>query len=263
MEDLDAARVVPGSASDILRCLESLGLWWDGEVEYQSRRTDLYARALEALGAAGLTFECSCSRSDLETGGGGGGGGGGGEFPGAYPGTCRGGPTRGGPTALRFRVDDAALIRFEDRLQGGCEYPLRQLGDVVIRRRDGVAAYQLAVVVDDDAQGITSVVRGADLLPSTAWQIALSRALELPAVTYAHLPIVVEPDGSKLAKSRRSVPIDPAHAAEWLSTALSLLRQNPPAELAREPPGPLIAWAIAHWSVGPVSRLRTICATPR
>lgn len=243
---------MPGSASCILRCLESLGLWWDGEVEYQSQRTDLYARALEALGAGRRTFECSCSRSDLEA-----------EDGGAYPGTCRGGPTRAGPTALRFRVDEAATIRFEDRLQGWCEFRLRQLGDVVVRRRDGVAAYQLAVVVDDAAQGVTSVVRGADLLPSTAWQIALSRALGLPALTYAHLPIVVEPDGSKLAKSRRSVPVDPAHAAQWLWAALLQLRQDPPAELAREPPDRLVAWAIARWNAGPLSRLRTIPAEPR
>jgi glutamyl-Q tRNA(Asp) synthetase len=251
MEDLDTPRVVAGSDSDILRCLEALGLWWDGQVEYQSRRRPLYEHALESLAARGLTYACSCSRgprSDPQER--------------AYPGTCRGGPTRRGPTALRFRIDDDATLRFEDRIQGSCEYPLAELGDVVVRRRDGVPAYQLAVVVDDAAQSVTSVVRGADLLASTAWQMALRAGLRLSAVEYAHLPLVVEADGSKLAKSRRSVPVDSSTGATWLTRALELLRQDPPADLTREPPARLLAWAVDHWSIERLRGIRTVRARP-
>ncbi len=268
MEDLDTSRVVPGSAADILRALEAFGLWWDGEVEYQSRRIELYERALETLGSRGLTYACSCSRRERA-----------GERPATmaglgasppgtavdtapYPGTCRSGPTRPGPTALRFRVDDEVSVRFEDRIQGSCEFALRALGDAIVRRRDGVPAYQLAVVVDDAAQAVTSVVRGADLLPSTAWQIALSQALGLPVPRYAHLPLVVEPDGTKLAKSRHSVPVNPLQPGAGLLKALRLLRQDPPAELAREPPASLLGWARERWSIGRLSRIRTVPASP-
>ncbi len=256
MEDLDRPRVVPGSAADILRALEAFGLWWDGEVEYQSRRTALYDQALAMLGARGLTFHCSCSRrsraaragadSAVDTA--------------PYPGTCRNGPMQPGPTALRFRVDEQATVRFEDRIQGLCEFGLRALGDVIVRRRDGVQAYQLAVVVDDAAQGVTSVVRGADLLASTAWQLALARALELPVPSYAHLPVVIEPDGAKLAKSRRSVPVDPLEPGAWLIKALELLRQSPHPDLAGEPPASVLRWAVEHWSIGRLSRIRTVPA---
>ncbi len=251
MEDLDAPRVVPGVAADILRTLEAFGLWWDGEVEYQSRRTELYAEALGVLEARGLTYACSCSRRERA-----------GQDEVGYPGTCRNGPTRPGPTALRFRVDDGATVHFEDRIQGPCLFGLQELGDVVVRRRDGVHAYQLAVVVDDAAQAVTSVVRGADLLPSTGWQIALSQALGLRIPDYAHLPVVVEPDGGKLAKSRHSVPVEPLSAGGWLIRALDLLRQDPPAELAREPPASLLGWAIDHWSIRQLSRIRSVAARP-
>ncbi len=249
MEDLDRPRVVPGSAADILRALEAFGLWWDGEVEYQSRRTGLYEQALATLGARGLTYACSCSRRSRAA-----------QNEVGYPGTCRNGPSRPGPTALRFRVDDLTTVRFEDRIQGLCEFALRELGDAVVRRRDGVHAYQLAVVVDDAAQGVTSAVRGADLLASTAWQIALSQALSLPVLSYAHLPVVVEPDGAKLAKSRHSVPVDPLDPGAWLIKTLELLRQDPPADLAHEPPSGVLRWAIDHWSIRRLSRIRTVPA---
>jgi glutamyl-Q tRNA(Asp) synthetase len=233
MEDLDRARVVKGAAERMLRTLEVFGLTWDGVVEYQSERTARYAEALETLRADGVTFECSCSRRerDRESG---------------YPGTCRGGPTRSGPTATRFRVD-ASVVSLEDRLQGRCDFLLCERGDVVIRRRDGAFAYQLAVVVDDALQGITDVVRGADLLDSTPWQIALQHALALPTPRYAHLPLVVESCGEKLAKSRRSVSIDAAHAGRQLYEALRLLRQDPPAALELESGPTVVQWACSHW----------------
>jgi glutamyl-Q tRNA(Asp) synthetase len=234
MEDLDRARVVKGAAERMLRTLEVFGLTWDGVVEYQSERTARYAEALETLRARGVTFECSCSRRerDRESG---------------YPGTCREGPTRSGPTATRFRVDASVVVSVEDRLQGRCDFLLRERGDVIIRRRDGAFAYQLAVVVDDALQGITDVMRGADLLDSTPWQIALQHALTVPTPRYAHLPLVVEPGGQKLAKSRHSVPLHVGTAGRQLYEALRLLRQDPPAALESEP-GPIVAqWACSHW----------------
>jgi glutamyl-Q tRNA(Asp) synthetase len=233
MEDLDRARVLKGSAESILRTLELFALHWDGVIEYQSARTAGYLEALEALRALGATFECSCSRRDLESDSG-------------YPGTCRSGPRRSGPTATRFRVEDVS-VRVEDRLQGPCEFLLSERGDVIVRRRDGVFAYQLAVVVDDALQGITDVVRGADLLDSTPWQIALQQALGLPTPRYAHLPLVTEPGGQKLAKSTRSVGIDAGAASRQLCEALRLLRQPHPAELELESAAVIVEWASANW----------------
>jgi len=236
MEDLDTPRVVPGCAAEILRVLAGFALEWDGEVEYQSRRTERYTAALAALEERGLTFRCSCSRRELA-----------GLEVSGYPGSCRHGPQRPGPTAVRFRIDERARVRFEDRIQGPCEFALRELGDFVIRRRDGVFSYQLAVVVDDCAQGVTHVVRGVDLLDCTPWQIVLAAALGADPPRYAHLPLVVEPDGRKLAKSRRSVPLDASQASGWLVRALRLLGLDPPVSLSGEPPRVCLAWALAHW----------------
>jgi glutamyl-Q tRNA(Asp) synthetase len=249
IEDLDTPRVVPGSAEEILRTLEACGLWWDGAVEYQSRRTAHYADALSALDSRGVLFPCTCSRRERA-----------GLEPSRYPGTCRAGPVREGPAALRFRVDDEAVIRFDDRIQGEQALSLARLGDVVVRRRDGLIAYQLAVTVDDAAQGVTDVVRGADLLESTAWQIAIARAIGAPTPSFAHLPLVVEPDGSKLAKSRRSVAVDLLHSGAWLTEALRLLRQPLPRELADEPVRSQLDWAILHWRLEPLHGVRTVQA---
>jgi len=235
MEDLDREREVPGCADQMLRTLEAHGFTWDGAVEYQSRRIAYYTEALVALARRGLLFECSCTRRELAGDGG-------------YPGTCRDGPRGAGPTATRFRVGEGT-IEFEDRAQGRCAFSLRERGDVVVKRRDGVFAYQLAVVVDDARQAVTDVVRGADLLDNTPWQIALQRALALPTPRYCHLPLIVERQGGKLSKSRRSLALDPGEAGPQLYQALTILRQAPPPELKLEPPPVMLAWATAHWSV--------------
>ena len=239
MEDLDRERIVPGCAAQMLRTLGSLGLTWDGEVEFQSRRTPHYEEALARLRARGLTFECSCSRRELVQEGG-------------YPGTCRVGPRRSGPTATRFRVPDRE-VTIADRLQGPVTFDLAARGDVIVRRRDQAFAYQLAVVVDDHLQGVTDVVRGADLLDSTPWQIALQDALRYPPPRYAHLPLVTEPDGRKLAKSRRSVALDPARPAAQLWQALDLLGQQPTAELKSASPREVLAWGLAGWETGRIA----------
>jgi glutamyl-Q tRNA(Asp) synthetase len=248
MEDLDREREVAGCAVQQLRTLEAFGLHWDGPVEYQSARSAHYRAALEELQRQGVTFACSCSRRELADEGG-------------YPGTCRAGPQRPGPAATRFRVP-AGNVSFEDRLQGPLEFALAERGDVVIRRRDGAFAYQLAVVVDDALQGITDVVRGADLLDSTPWQIALQRSLALPTPRYAHVPLVIEPDGQKLAKSRRSVALRPQQAGAELWEALRLLRQAPPAKLKLEGVGSVLAWAEKHWRPERLRMIREVPASP-
>lgn len=244
IEDLDGEREVPGCADQLLRTLEAHGLTWDGGVEYQSRRTPYYAEALAELARHDLLFECSCSRRELAGEGG-------------YPGTCRSGPQRAGPTATRFRVDDRG-IEFEDRVQGRCAFSLRERGDVVVRRRDGVFAYQLAVVVDDARQAVTDVVRGADLLDNTPWQIALQQALGLPTPRYAHLPLVVERRQGKLSKSRQSLGLDARDAGSQLHQSLTLLNQAPPLKLKLESVPAILAWARAHWRVAPFQGVKEV-----
>jgi glutamyl-Q tRNA(Asp) synthetase len=246
MEDLDRARVVPGSADEILRTLEAFDLLWDGEVEYQSRRTHLYVEALESLRATGRTFDCSCSRRELSA-----------EDSG-YPGTCREGPRRPGYAAIRFRIDETETVAFQDRFQGPIALEMGKLRDVIVRRRDGVFAYQLAVVVDDALQGVTDVVRGADLLESTGWQIALQRALRLPTPRYAHLPLLLERTGEKLSKSRCSARLDPDGSGAELLNVFRLLGLSPPAELAGAPPVNLLDWATSCWPERPPARIREL-----
>ena len=238
IEDLDVARELPGAADRILRQLDSIGLHWDGPVVFQSDRLELYQAALARLRDRGLTYECSCSRRDR----------GGTDDAGGYAGTCRYGPTRPGPTATRFRADLSAGGPYHDRLHGLVEVDATAQGDPIVRRRDGCYAYQLAVVVDDAEQGVTDVVRGDDLLPSTGWQRSLQRALELSEPSYAHLPLVCEQDGSKLSKSAHALAADTV-APELAWRVLVLLKQRPPPELQGAPPAELWNWAIAHWKL--------------
>jgi glutamyl-Q tRNA(Asp) synthetase len=222
MEDLDTPRVVAGSADEILRALERYGLTWDGEVVYQSQRIALYDEALNALRAQNIVYDCGCSRADLARAA---------SAPlgrePVYPGTCRDGlPTGRVARAVRFRTSHE-VIGFDDRLRDRVEEDVAaETGDFVVRRADGVYAYQLAVVVDDAAQGVTQVVRGADLLTSTARQIALQRALGVATPSYAHLPLVVNADGSKLGKRDGALPLpslDEDRVRETLSFALRFL----------------------------------------
>ena len=246
IEDLDSPRVVPGSADRILRTLEAFELHWDGPVEYQSRRLPLYREALERLGAAGWTYECSCSRKELagsDT---------------SYPGTCRAGPTRRGPTATRFRVPDRTVVLFDDRVQGPQRFAGGELADFVLRRKDGIIAYQLAVVVDDEAQQVSDVVRGADLLQSTGWQVALQGALGSATPRYAHLPLVMERTRGKLGKSRRSLPVKPTGAAAVLTAVLRLLNQGPPPDLQHDAPGRVLQWGWRNWRLDTFQGVRAV-----
>lgn len=230
LEDLDAPRVVPGAADDILRTLERFGLTWDGEIVFQSARLAHYEAALEILLRKRMVYACACSRADLARAA---------SAPdrddslatGVYPGTCRGGLTpRKAARAIRFRVPPG-VFTFEDLLLGPLTEDVeRTVGDFVVKRADGPFAYQLAVVVDDAEQGVTEVVRGADLLDSTARQIVLQRALGLSTPSYAHLPLVLGPDGKKLGKRGGALALetlDEARVRGALAFALSALGQDP------------------------------------
>jgi glutamyl-Q tRNA(Asp) synthetase len=238
IEDLDTPRVVPGCADSMLRTLEAFGFEWDGDVLYQSTRHAAYAEAIADLTKAGRIFACSCSRKDLA---------GIEDDAQGYPGTCRSGPTKPGPTALRFRVRERP-IHFDDLYLGPQEIELARCGDVIVHRRDGIASYQLAVVVDDAFQGVTRVVRGADLLSSTPWQIDLLDALALPMPIYGHLPLLLEPDGAKLSKARNAAPLDRAAAPELLVSTLTHLSQAPPPELVHSSIKDVWKWALESWN---------------
>lgn len=226
MEDLDNPRVVAGSADSILRSLEAFGLYWDGTPVYQSGRSELYESALNQLNQQRLIFDCACSRAELRRAA---------SAPSSnpedmdllvYPGTCRDGlPYGRSPRALRFKVPDE-IVRFHDRVQGAYEQCLlRECGDFVVRRADGPFAYQLAVVVDDAEQGITEVVRGADLISSTPRQIVLGRALGYRIPEYAHLPLVTDASGAKLGKRNGALPLpgETDQIPRALASALAIL----------------------------------------
>lgn len=211
IEDVDAPRTVPGAASGILRALEAFGFEWDGEVVYQSTRGDAYQAALADLQSRGLVFGCGCTRKEIEAAG-------------PYPGTCRAGVPAGRPArAWRLRVT-GDQIAYVDRWQGPQQERLTETcGDFVLRRADGYWAYQLAVVVDDAWQGVTDVVRGVDLMESTARQIRLQRCLGLATPRYLHVPVVLAADGQKLSKQTGAQPLDPARPAAQLRDAFAFL----------------------------------------
>lgn len=225
IEDLDTARVVAGSADDILATLRAYALEWDGEVVHQSLRTHLYADALQTLRDRGLAYECGCTRADVQRAASAQPD----EEP-VYPGTCRNGLDGRTPRSVRFRAPDEP-IEFIDLIRGRMTQSVG--GDFVIKRADGPFAYQLAVVVDDAKQGVTQVVRGGDLIGSTARQIALQQALGYPTPGYGHLPLVVGPDGSKIGKRDGALPL-PQAAVEALKEALEALDIRAEGESARE-----------------------------
>lgn len=228
IEDVDRPREVAGAAAAQLRTLEAFGMESDEAVVYQSHRSDLYAAALERLRRNGDVFACRCSRSDLAP------------TQGIHR-ECVRSPS-GEREAWRLRMA-ADVVEFRDRFRGSCRQSLRdEVGDIVLRRSDGLWAYQLAVVVDDAAQGISDVVRGADLLDSTPRQIHLQRKLELPRPTYAHLPLLLGANGEKLGKSVASTPIDDDDPLPALCRAFALLGQAPE-RLPRH--GKVSAWLAA------------------
>jgi len=258
IEDLDPPREADGAADAILDTLQAYGFEWDGVVMRQSSRAPAYAAALERLARDGAVFPCACTRREIAD-----------SSLGAvsepvYPGTCRNGlPPGRAPRAIRARVGNA-VIAFEDRVQGRIEQNLAtDVGDFILRRADGLFAYQLAVVVDDFEQGITDVVRGADLLASTPRQILLQRLLGYSTPRYAHLPVAVNRDGQKLSKQTLAAPLLVEDAPAQLWEALRFLGQAPLEDLKGSGIPTLWAWALANWRMLKVPRLESVCTDPR
>lgn len=257
IEDIDPPREPPGAADEILRVLEALRLWWDGEVLWQSAREAAYEEALARLTREGWAYPCTCSRKQIEADNARRG------LAGArlYPGTCReraAPPASGEAFALRLRATPAQ-IGFVDRLQGQFAQSLdSEAGDFVVRRREGLFAYQLAVTVDDAAQGITDIVRGVDLLDSTPRQLWLQRLLGFPEPRYLHLPVVVFPDGQKLSKQSGAAAVDPGDANMLAWQLLACLGQQPPRELRGAAAAELWAWGAAHWDPQQLAGVRSI-----
>ncbi|MGE4112278.1 MAG: tRNA glutamyl-Q(34) synthetase GluQRS, partial [Burkholderiales bacterium] len=221
MEDVDRPRSVPGAADDILRALEALGMGWDGEVVYQSARDDAYRDALEKLRARKLVYPCACSRREIADSAVNG-------IDGpVYPGTCRLGLQAGRAARAERVLTRGAIIEFTDAVQGRVAQNIeRQIGDFVVKRADGQYAYQLAVVVDDAAQGITDIVRGADLQDSTPRQIYLQQLLGYATPRYAHLPVAVNVMGEKLSKQTLAQAVDITAPVQALNMALAFLGQE-------------------------------------
>jgi glutamyl-Q tRNA(Asp) synthetase len=243
IEDLDRPRVQPGAADAILRSLQHLGLYWDGPVVFQSARAALYESAVHRL--RDRTYWCGCTRREIADSSLGIAS----DGASIYPGTCRAGLAPGkSARSVRIRTGQAA-VRFEDRVQGLQEQALGEaVGDFVLLRADGQASYQLAVVVDDEAQGVTHVVRGADLLDSTARQIYLQELLGYRLPVYMHVPVATDASGAKLSKQTGARPID-AIGAHSIRHALRFLGQPETDDLAQ---------AARHWDVARIPRVRAL-----
>ncbi|HEX5538773.1 MAG TPA: tRNA glutamyl-Q(34) synthetase GluQRS [Methylophilaceae bacterium] len=255
MEDLDRPREMPGAAAAILQALEAFGFEWDGAVIYQSQRDTAYAAALEKLKAAGLVYACACSRKEIADS----------AVHGIdgliYPGTCRHGlPPGKTARAWRIKVDNRTIV-FDDAVQGRISQHLgRDIGDFVLQRADGLYAYQRAVVVDDAEQGISNVVRGADLLDSTPRQIYLQQALGVPTPAYTHVPVAANRLGEKLSKQTLAQALDLGNPVGQLWQALRFLGQQPEPALQQATLAGLWDWAAAHWQLAAVPRQRMLPA---
>jgi glutamyl-Q tRNA(Asp) synthetase len=244
IEDLDPPREPQGSAQLILQQLLDLGLSWDGEVLYQSSRLDAYEEVLRQLQDEGLAYPCDCTRPQIKAMGN------------VYDGSCRtrvSAPAK--PYALRLKTD-AIELGFDDAIQGRFVQQLEaQLGDFVVRRKDTLFAYQLAVVVDDEFQNISHVVRGWDLLDSTPRQIFLQQLLNYRPLHYAHIPIVVDELGQKLSKQAFATSIRTDRATELIFQGLNFLGQSPVDEIKKESPDSQLQWAIENWDIQRVPKV--------
>lgn len=254
MEDLDKPRTVKGAADTILHQLESFGFEWDGPVLYQSQRDSFYSEALEILKARQLIYPCTCTRKEIadsstDIG-----------IEGViYPGTCLQHPIKpNAAMAWRIKTDNVS-ISFNDAIQGNISQNLNtDIGDFILKRADGLFAYQLAVVVDDAAQGITHIVRGADLLDSTPRQIYLQKQLGYQHPQYAHIPVASNPAGEKLSKQTLAQPITDSNAYQLIYEALIFLGQHPPLAIKNATLDEMWRWACSNWQLASIPKLRHI-----
>lgn len=259
IEDIDCSRVKSGISEKILSTLELFGMEWDGSAIYQSQCISRYQEALHFLETLGLVYPCSCTRKEIADSALFG-------FEGlVYPGNCRDSihPERNERSnAVRIRTN-TNKIEFQDRLQGNIYQSIEnEIGDFVLRRSDGIYTYQLAVVVDDGWQGITYIVRGADLLRSTPRQIFLQHLLGYPTPYYLHLPVVTTTQGKKLSKQTLAHPIDTKHPLSQLIAATNFLGQRPPSELIDGDLNSFWQWAISHWSIARIAQVTYASYSP-
>ena len=237
IEDSDRFRAVQGATDLILDTLEQLGLTWDRDIVVQSKREARYREELERLQSINMVYPCACTRSETRGK--------------PYPGTCRhnGVPRTRRDRSLRVRTDNT-VIEFNDAVTGLFSQSLeKDVGDFVIKRKDGMTAYHLAVVINDADQGVTEVVRGADLIESTPRQIYLQRLLHYPTPGYLHLPVAIDANGRKISKQNNAPGIDPGQAARVITNALEFLGQQPDPQLADATAEDVIKWGIDHWDI--------------
>lgn len=253
IEDIDPPREQPGAAHAIIEALQRYGFEWDGEVRFQSASRAAHDAAVATLVEKKLAYRCRCSRTDLADAQQG-------DLGSIYPGTCRD-RLINGESAIRVRTQNAPIV-FDDALQGRITQHLEsESGDFIIRRRDGLIAYHLAVVVDDETQGITEIVRGADLLDSTPRQIWLQQLLGYRTPRYAHIPLVTNLKGEKLSKSTDAAAISLDGVAGTLVEALRFLQLSPPNNLTREPVSRIWSWALENWQLGKLMGRKSIAKT--
>ena len=237
IEDTDIPRIQAGAESQILAALEAFGFEWNEEIVFQRERLGLYEHALEQLKQQDLIYACACSRKQLQANV---------SLNSTYPQTCRHLNLPFNGQAIRLKTT-SQLICFDDLIQGTCCENLSQTtGDFVLKRRDGIISYQLAVVVDDAMQGITQVVRGADLLDNTARQIWLGECLNVSRLSYCHIPLAMNAQGQKLSKQNLAKPLDLNHAPQLIQQALQALNQ-PNVDI--DTPQSMLAQAVAQWDL--------------
>ena len=243
IEDIDPPREEPGASDAILSALDSHGLNWDDQVIYQSQNLERYGDVINDLSREGYTFKCTCSRQTLRDNL-------------VYPGICRDGVSEpGAPTAIRLRAQ-VTDIQFDDLVQGTQQVALADaVGDFVVRRKDQLIAYQLAVAVDDLDQKITRVVRGIDLLDSSFKQIYIMQLMKLPPPTYAHIPVITDSQGTKLSKQNLAPPLDCDNPLDNLYAALIALGQHPPADLCNADLASVLSWGVKNWRLDSVPKL--------
>ena len=250
IEDIDPPREQAGASDKIIAALDAFGFEWDGPVLFQSQSHDAHLEALDALAEKRLTYRCGCSRKDLA------------DAPSGplgviYPGTCRNG-CEAAEFAIRVRVGDET-VTFDDRLQGRqIQSMATESGDFIVRRKDQLIAYHLAVVVDDHLHGVTDIVRGIDLIDSTPRQIFLQTHLGYAVPTYAHIPVAVHPDGDKLSKLTGARELDIRSRSRHLADALTALRVDIPDEIRHSSVTALWDWAVEHWEIARLAGIKSI-----
>ena len=246
IDDIDTPRNVNGATESIVETLQIYGLNWHGSIHYQSHKHEIYNSIVSDLHLQGLIYPCTCTRKALSA------------TP-VYPGFCRkANHSNTSPHSIRIKSKDV-LISFNDELQGYlCHNIAKQDGDFIIKRKDKITAYQLAVVIDDYQQNISHIVRGFDLLDSTPKQIYLQTLLGYPTPNYCHVPIITNEHGDKLSKQTFAQAVSKKNPEKTLFLLLKLLQQNPPIQLKNASIEDILNWAIEHWNIEPLKKISTI-----